>query len=116
MARGVPQDGDEVMTPHVAEARRAAVHILWAACPGATLEEASEMMKAASALWPDKPLLVGKGGPLADTPSAEAWRRAAVALDAAKVSHGLCLRIDWDQRQEAERVAGEFIESRERMP
>lgn len=90
------------LTPHVAEARRAAAHVLWAACGGGTLEEAAALMRDACNIWPDQPLMVGKGSPLADSPSFESWRRARAALEAARTLQGERLNIDWAQREKAE--------------
>lgn len=98
------------MTPHIAEARKAAAHILWAAHAGAPMNEAIEMMQFASSIWPDQPLTVGKGSPLADSPSAKAWSNAAAALEAARVAQGLHLGIDWIEREKAERLVAEAME------
>lgn len=100
------------MTPHIAEARRAATLLLWAACAGGTLEEAGELMGFASELWPDKPLMVGKGSPLADSPSPEAWRRASASLDAARTAQETHLGIDREKAETAEQIVGDFMEQR----
>jgi hypothetical protein len=91
------------MSPHIADARKAATLTLWAACAGAPMDEAIEMMRLATEIWPVPPRMVGKGSPLADSPSAEAWTNAAAALEAARDAQGAHLGIDWAQRAEAER-------------
>lgn len=92
------------MTPHVAEARRAAALTLCAAIGGGTADEMVTLMKFADALWPEPPLMVGKGGPIADSPSFAAWANASAAFDAAKAAQGERLNINWAQREEAERL------------
>jgi hypothetical protein len=92
------------ITPHVAEARRAAALTLWAAIGGAPMSEGAVLMQFASDLWPEQPLLLGKDGPMVDSPSFKAWANASAALDAARTAQGQRLSIDWTQREEAERL------------
>lgn len=102
------------LTPHVAEARRAAALTLWAACGGGTMEEGCVLMQFASDLWPEPPLTIGPNGPLADSPSAKAWTNASEALERAQRSQGARMNIDWAQRAEAEalidRALGKHLE------
>lgn len=90
------------MTPHVADARRAAAHLLLAAVAGGTAEEAIALMHFASDLWPEPPLCVGKGSPIADSPSAKAWTNAHTALEQAQAAQGERLKINWEDRAKAE--------------
>ncbi|MCL4715528.1 MAG: hypothetical protein KJZ75_11510 [Hyphomonadaceae bacterium] len=73
------------------------------------MEEAVEVMRLASSIWPEQPLMVGKGSPLADSPSAKAWTNARDALDAAQAAQGAHLGIDWTQRAQAERIVAEAM-------
>lgn len=100
------------MTPHIAEARRAAVHLLWAACAGGTLQEACDLQKIASDLWPEPPLMVGKGSPLADSPSPHAWRNAEEALTRARALQEQSMGIDRAKAEAAERLVDEFVAGR----
>lgn len=98
------------MTPHIAQARRAATHLLWAACAGGLAEETIEIMKIAMKLWPDGELMLGKGSPLADSPSARSWRNAMSHLIAAKDAQALAMNIDWEQRAKAEALADQCLQ------
>lgn len=104
------------MTPHIAEARRAAVHLLWAACAGGTMDEAVALMSAASELWPEQPLRVGKNSPLADSPSPKAWRNASEALERARALQEAHMGIDREKAEAAERLAGDAIAAAEQEP
>lgn len=69
-----------------AAARRAAALILWAACPGESLQNAAALMLAASKVWPTPPLTTGD---LLDAPSPALWARieAEIAIVKGTTDH-----------------------------
>lgn len=101
------------MTPHIAEARRAAAHLLWAAIAGGTAEEGVAIMHLCGELWPDKPLMLGKEGPFRDSPSAQQWTNAISTLELARAAQGLKLGINWDERAKAEALIDRALGKRD---
>lgn len=97
------------MTPHVAAARRAAAHALWAAAAGCPMEEAIELMNLCVELWPEGKLMVGRGPPLADVPSPKAWRNAAENLDQARSLQEAAMGIDRERAEAAEKLIEENL-------
>jgi hypothetical protein len=97
------------MTPHIAEARRAAAQLLWAAAAGGAMTESLELMRFANELWPEPPLMIDQ---LADSPSPEAWRRATAAAEQARTLQEQRLGIDRAQAEAAERVVTDFMAAR----